>query len=113
MEQLLESVILRGHQKDIAQDVADIANGKATYVQATDRYLVNGRTYGVETSGTVYPDSGPGIVKLDRNEYAALQQVAKAKGDLSAAPQLTKAPRFTNNPGIVEKALAIYNGTHP
>ncbi|MEV0276324.1 hypothetical protein AB0I22_08070 [Streptomyces sp. NPDC050610] len=51
-------------------------------------------------------------MKLDRNEYAALQQVAKAKGDISAAPQLTRNPRFTNNPGIVEKALAIYNGTY-
>ncbi|MFG2722857.1 hypothetical protein ACGFW5_31840 [Streptomyces sp. NPDC048416] len=53
-------------------------------------------------------------MKLDRNEYAALQLIAKAKGDLSAAsPELTRAPRFTNNPGIIEKALAIYNGTYP
>lgn len=106
------SVILRGHQGHVAQDIADIANGKATYVKGLDRYEVNGRTYGVEPSGRVYPDAGPGIVKLDRNEYAALQQIAKAKGDISAAPQLTRAPRFTNNPGLVEKALAIYNGTY-
>ncbi|MER5728954.1 hypothetical protein ABT084_11575 [Streptomyces sp. NPDC002138] len=106
------SVILRGQQESIAQDIADIAGGKAKYVKETDRYEVNGRTYGVEASGRVYPDSGPGIVKLDRNEYAALQEIAKAKGDLSAAPQLTRAPRFTNNPGIVDKALAIYNGTY-
>lgn len=107
------SVILRGQQESVSKDIADIASGKAKYVPETDRYEVNGRTYGVEGSGRVYPDSGPGIVKLDRNEYAALQQIAKAKGDLSAAPQLTKNPRFTNNPGIVEKALAIYNGTYP
>ncbi|MFJ7206923.1 hypothetical protein ACIQWR_25745 [Streptomyces sp. NPDC098789] len=106
------SVILRGQQESIAQDIADIAGGKAKYVKETDRYEVNGRTYGVEGSGRVYPDSGPGIVKLDRNEYAALQQIAKAKGDLSAAPQLTRNPRFTNNPGIVDKALAIYHGTY-
>ncbi len=56
----------------------------------------------------------PGLVwAFYRNEYAALQQVAKAKGDISAEPQLTRNPRFTNNPGIVEKALAIYNGTYP
>jgi hypothetical protein len=60
----------------------------------------------------VYPDSGPGIVKLDRNEYAALQQIAKAKGDVSAAPQLTRNPRFTDNPEAVQKALDIYNGTY-
>ncbi|WP_086823729.1 hypothetical protein [Streptomyces sp. NRRL B-24572] len=107
------SVILRGHQESVSQDIADLASGKGTYVKELDRYEVNGRTYGVEDSGRVYPDSGPGIVKLDRNEYAALQQVAKAKGDISAAPQLTRNPRFTNNPGIVEKALAIYNGTYP
>lgn len=107
------SVILRGQQESVSKDISDIASGKAKYDSDTDRYEVNGRTYGVEGSGRVYPDSGPGIVKLDRNEYAALQQIAKAKGDLSAAPQLTKNPRFTNNPGIVEKALAIYNGTYP
>ncbi|MGD6745419.1 hypothetical protein ACOKM3_26735 [Streptomyces sp. BH106] len=60
----------------------------------------------------MYPDSGDGIVKLDANEYAALKEVSKAKGDISAAPQLTRNPRFTNNPGIVDKALAIYNGTY-
>ncbi|GHF77568.1 hypothetical protein GCM10018787_28190 [Streptomyces thermodiastaticus] len=53
----------------------------------------------------MYPDSGPGIIKLDRNEYAALQQIAKAKGDISAAPQLTRNPRFTDNPEAVQKAL--------
>ncbi|MFF8367312.1 hypothetical protein ACF05W_00520 [Streptomyces lydicus] len=26
--------------------------------------------------------------------------------------QLTKNPRFVNNPEVVEKALAIYNGTY-
>ncbi|MGW5531307.1 hypothetical protein ACWESE_30615, partial [Streptomyces xanthochromogenes] len=108
------SVILRGHERDAAQDIADIASGKAAYNDKTGRYEVNGRTYGVEGTGRVFPDGGPGIVKLDRNEYAALQLIAKAKGDLSAAsPELTKAPRFTNNPGIIEKALAIYNGTYP
>ncbi|WP_162688499.1 RHS repeat-associated core domain-containing protein [Streptomyces sp. ICC4] len=106
------TVILRGEMGTVKQDVADIASGKAAYISELDRYQVNNRLYGVEHSGTVFPDSGPGFVSLDRNEYAALQQVAKAKGDLSAAPQLSRNPRFTNNPGIVEKALAIYNGTY-
>ncbi|WP_328328679.1 MULTISPECIES: hypothetical protein [unclassified Streptomyces] len=107
------SVILRGQEREVAQDVSDIAQGKAKHIKDTDRYEVNGRTYGVERSGTVYPDSGPGIAKLDRNEYAALQQVTKAKGDISAAPQLTRNPRFTNNPEAVQKALKIYNGIYP
>ncbi|MEU7422432.1 hypothetical protein [Streptomyces sp. NPDC040750] len=106
------SVVLRGHEQDIHQDIADIAAGKGTWDDVTSRYEINGRTYGLEDTGTVYPDSGKGIVKLDRNEYAALQQIAKAKGDISAAPQLTRAPRFTNNPEAVQKALDIYNGTY-
>jgi len=106
------SVILRGHEQDIAKDISNIAAGKATFNEKTQHYEINGRSYAVEGSGTVYPVKGAGIVELDRNEYAALQQVAKAKGDISAAPQLTRNPRFTNNPGIVEKALEIYNGTY-
>ncbi len=108
----VSSIILRGYEQDVNQDIADIAAGKATYNKAISRYEINGRTYGVEDAGRTFPDSGTGIAKLDANEYAALQQIVKAKGDLSAAPQLTRNPRFTNNPGIVEKALAIYNGTY-
>ncbi|MDF3300448.1 hypothetical protein [Streptomyces tropicalis] len=107
------SVVLRGYEQDISQDVSDIAAGKGTWDPNTSRYEVNGRSYGVEDTGRVYPDSGKGIVKLDRNEYAALQQLAKAKGDIDAAPQLTRNPRFTNNPEAVQKALDIYNGTYP
>ncbi|MBL1083089.1 hypothetical protein JK359_14030 [Streptomyces actinomycinicus] len=106
------SVVLRGYEQDIHQDIADIAAGKGAWDDATSRYEINGRTYGVEDTGTMYPDSGTGIVKLDRNEYAALQQISKAKGDIGAAPQLTRNPRFTNNPEAVQKALDIYNGTY-
>ncbi|MFF9621728.1 hypothetical protein [Streptomyces griseosporeus] len=108
----VNSVVLRGYEQEINQDVADIAAGKATWSKKLSRYEINGRTYGVEDSGRVYPDSGPGIAKLDRNEYAALQQLVKAKGDIDAAPQLTRNPRFTQNPGAVQKALDIYHGTY-
>jgi hypothetical protein len=108
----VNSVVLRGYEQDINQDVSDIAAGKATWNPSTSRYEVNGRSYGVEDTGRVYPDSGKGIAKLDRNEYAALQQLVKAKGDINAAPQLTRNPRFTNNPEAVQKALDIYNGTY-
>ncbi|MER6470293.1 hypothetical protein [Streptomyces collinus] len=109
----VNSVVLRGYEQDINQDVADIAAGRGTFDKVTNRYEINGRTYGVEDTGRVYPDSGKGVAKLDRNEYAALQQIVKAKGDIDAAPQLTRNPRFTKNPGVVEKALEIYNGTYP
>lgn len=109
----MNSVILRGYERHVNQDVADIAASNATWRAQISRYEINGRTYEVEPSGRVFPDSGEGIVKLDRNEYAALQQIVKAKGDISAAPQLTRAPRFVNNPQAVQKALDIYNGTYP
>ncbi|ALO95018.1 hypothetical protein SHL15_3914 [Streptomyces hygroscopicus subsp. limoneus] len=108
----VNSVILRGYEQHVNQDLADIAAGQGRWDKDLSRYEVNGRLYEVEPSGKVYPDSGKGIVKLDRNEYAALKEIVKAKGDISAAPQLTRAPRFTNNPGIVQKALDIYNGTY-
>ncbi len=106
------TIILPGYAKEVEKDIAGIAEGRATLLPKGDRYEINGRTYGIHENGTVYPDAGPGFVQMDRNEYLALQMVVKAKGDLSAAPQLTRAPRFVNNPGIVEKALALYNGTY-
>ncbi|MEV5984000.1 hypothetical protein AB0L85_03180 [Streptomyces sp. NPDC052051] len=106
------SIILRGYSREIDKDIAGIAEGRAKLTAGGNRYEINGRTYGVEPGGRVYPESGPGIVNLDRNEYAALQQVVKAKGDINAAPQLTRNPRFVNNPQAVQKALDIYNGTY-
>ncbi|WP_326741789.1 hypothetical protein [Streptomyces sp. NBC_01768] len=106
------SIILRGYSREIGKDIAGIAEGRAKLTADGNRYKINGRTYGVEPGGRVYPESGPGIVNLDRNEYAALQQVVKAKGDIDAAPQLTRNPRFVNNPQAVQKALDLYNGTY-
>jgi hypothetical protein len=62
------SVVLRGNEDAMRDDVAQIAAGNARWDKATNRYEINGRTYGVEPGGTVYPDSVPGIAKLDRNE---------------------------------------------
>ncbi|MEU9498773.1 WXG100 family type VII secretion target [Streptomyces sp. NPDC048196] len=106
------TIILPGYSQEVEKDIAGIAEGKAAWLPDGERYEINGRTYGVHENGTVYPAKGPGFVEMDRNEYAALSQIVKAKGDLSAAPQLTKNPRFVNNPEVVEKALAIYNGTY-
>ncbi|MDT0452392.1 hypothetical protein [Streptomyces hesseae] len=106
------SVILRGYLGKVDRDIEAIADGRAKLTEDGNRYEIDGRTYGVEDGGRVYPVSGPGIVILDRNEYAALQQIAKAKGDINSAPQLTRNPRFVNNPEAVQKALDIYNGTY-
>ncbi len=60
----------------------------------------------------MYPDSGPGLVKLDRNEYMALKEWLKADGDASRSKQFQHAPRFLNNPEAVQKAKEIYDGTY-
>lgn len=106
------SVILRGNEQAVRDDVAQIAEGKASWNPQTQRYEINGRSYAVEPSGTVFPDSGPGIVKLDRNEYAALKELARAGGDPSKVPAFTHDPRFTTNPEAIAKAKAIYDGTY-
>ncbi|MFD6417133.1 hypothetical protein [Streptomyces sp. NPDC060194] len=104
------SVILKGREAEIDSDVKAIAEGRATFNTKTSRYEINGRSYGVEDTGRVYPDSGPGIVNLDRNEYAALKEIAKAGGDTSV-PAITKNPRFSD-PKVVEKAKQVYDGTY-
>ncbi|WP_250000317.1 hypothetical protein [Actinoplanes sp. M2I2] len=106
------SVYLRGYEGVATDDVQGIAAGDALWNPLTQRYEINGRSYGVEANGRVFPDSGAGMVKLDRNEYAALKEIVRAGGDLSAAPQLARNPRFTANPEAVAKAKAIYDGTY-
>ncbi|WP_433300386.1 hypothetical protein ACQP2F_02950 [Actinoplanes sp. CA-030573] len=106
------TVFLRGHEHVGIEDVRGIAEGDGVWNPETQRYEINGRTYGVEPNGTAFPDSGAGMVKLDRNEYAALKEIVRAGGDLSKAPQLSRNPRFTENPDAVAKAKAIYDGTY-
>jgi hypothetical protein len=70
---------------DVAKDLDDIAAGRATWNAERNCYEVNGRTYGVEASGTVYPISGPGFVNLSRSEYKVLKQLIASDGDINAA----------------------------
>lgn len=108
----VNTIILRGYENPVRGDVKGIADGEATWDPSTARYEINGRTYGVEDNGTVFPDSGPGLAKLDRNEYAALKELAKAGGNPDDVIPFQKAPRFLNNPDAVSKAIAIYQGTY-
>jgi hypothetical protein len=107
------SVILRGTEGAVRGDVGQIAAGNAEWNPRIGRYEINGRSYGVEPNGTVFPDSGPGIVKLDRNEYAALKEIARAGGDVSSVSVFARDPRFINNPDAITKAKSIYDGTYP
>jgi uncharacterized protein YukE len=106
------SVVLRGHEDAVRADVAGIAAGRATWLESAGRYEINGRTYAVKPTGTVFPDSGPGLAKLDRNEYAALVEIVGAHGDVSQVAAFRFNPRFLNNPDAIAKAKSIYDGTY-
>jgi hypothetical protein len=92
------TVVLPG--TDVAGDLDAIRWREATWDGTRGRYLVNGRSYGVEHSGTVFPDSGPGLIKLSRGAYKVLKQFIVSDGDIGAAedvlkfdPNLTAADR--------------------
>lgn len=71
---------------DVAADIEAIRQGQARWDRQTQRYeLPNGRIYGVEGSGTVFPVTGPGMVRLGRGEYQALQHHIRAGGDRQRA----------------------------
>ncbi|MFI6641995.1 Hint domain-containing protein [Streptomyces sp. NPDC050504] len=105
------TVILKGREADVEADIQGIAEGRAKLVDNGSAYEINGRKYGVEDNGRTFPISGKGLVELDRNEYAALKEIAKA-GGRTDVPALTRNPRFANNPGVVEKAKQVYDGTY-
>ncbi|MFI1562616.1 hypothetical protein ACH4ZX_06005 [Streptomyces sp. NPDC020490] len=106
------TIILRGNEDLVRSDIEGIANGRATLSADGNTYEINGRRYEVEGNGTVFPKSGPGLVELDRIEYAALKEIARNKGDLSRSQQLQRDPKFVNNPAKVQKAKEIYDGTY-
>ncbi|RZB15874.1 hypothetical protein StrepF001_29410 [Streptomyces sp. F001] len=106
------TVILRGNEGLVRADIEAIAENRATLLPDGNTYEINGRTYGVEANGTVFPKGGPGLVEMDRIEYAALQEIARHHGDASASQQLQRNPKFVNNPEKVELAQQVYDGTY-
>ncbi|MFF0888513.1 hypothetical protein [Streptomyces sp. NPDC003456] len=106
------TVILRGNEDLVRADIEAIANGRATLSADGNTYEINGRAYEVEGNGTVFPKSGPGLVEMDRIEYAALKEIARNKGDVGASQQLQRDPKFVGNPEKVAKAKAVYDGTY-
>ncbi|WP_305787352.1 hypothetical protein [Symbioplanes lichenis] len=96
------TIVLPG--TDVSGDLADISTGRATWQPESNTYEVNGRSYKVESSGTVFPVSGPGLVNLNRYEYRALQQLIGADGNVSAARE---ALRRDPNVGDSEVTMAL------
>lgn len=105
------TIILKGREADVQNDIKAIAEGKAKLVDNGSAYEINGRKYGVEGNGRTFPISGKGLVELDRNEYAALKEIARA-GGRTDSPALTRDPRFAQHPEVIEKAKKVYDGTY-
>ena len=103
------SLILPGYEQAVKDDIAQIAAGHADWDPVTQRYTINGRSYGIEPSGTVFPGAGDGIVNLSRNEYSALKELIKAAGDPEKVPAFTRAPHFVNDPQSIAAALALFH----
>ncbi len=107
------TVYLRGYERAIRDDVRQIAAGNAQWERKTGRYTINGRIYGVKQTGLVFPISGVGLVKLDRNEYSALKMIAQAGGDPNKVAEFSRDPVFVGRPQVIATARAIYDGTYP
>lgn len=84
---------------DVAKDLDDFGARRSIWDPPDQqRYQVNGRTYAVEPSGTVFPEAGPGLTRLNRAEYGALKEyiagggdIEKAKAEMACNPILTEA----------------------
>lgn len=99
------TVVLPG--TDTARDIQGIANGEATWNPNTNRYEINGRTYGMEPNGTVFPDSGPGFVKLTKQQYIILQHMMDT-GSVDGAYQRTYRNPSLNNENDFNAALEVF-----
>ncbi|MFJ9901367.1 Flp family type IVb pilin [Streptomyces sp. NPDC101152] len=106
------TVILRGNENLVRDDIEGISKGRARLLPDGNTYEINGRRYRVEDTGTVFPVSGPGLVDMDRIEYAALKEIVRNKGDLEKSQALRRDPKFINNPDKVAKAKQVYDGTY-
>lgn len=88
---------------DMVRDTDLIRRGNGEFL-GSDRWRVNGRTYVREKTpaGTLYPESGPGIVVLDRAEYRALVILATYNGYTEQA-----ANELSRNPHIADEAIEV------
>ncbi|MEU8130003.1 hypothetical protein AB0B68_22550 [Micromonospora sp. NPDC049049] len=101
----VNTVVLPG--TDVAKDLDDIGAGRATWDSDRQRYQVNGRTYAVEPSGTVFPEAGPGLAQLNRAEYGALKEYIAAGGDIEKArAAMARNPFLTE--AAQERALDVF-----
>ena len=63
----------------MSADVEAINLGQAERVGSD--FKINGRVYGIESNGTLFPRSGDGIVQMNRGSYWALQTMIQFGDD--------------------------------
>jgi hypothetical protein len=105
-------VYLRGYESARTNDVKEIAEGRAKWDNSTGTYEINDRRYEIKPSGTAFPISGKGLIKLDRDEYKALKLLAQNGGDPSRVAQFKYDPALLKNPQAITKAKSIWDGTY-
>jgi hypothetical protein len=83
---------------NMANDVAAINAGNATFDPNEQTYTVMGRRYKIKSNGTMYPLDGPGLVNLSRAEFNALKVMVRHKGDLDTAWEaIRRDPRMSRS----------------
>ncbi len=103
------TVILPGYNQAVKDDIAEIASGSAKWNAERQVYEINGRSYAVEPSGTVFPVSGSGLTNLSRAEYGALGAIMRANGDMAQCEKFfANAKQFQKEPNAVQTAIDLY-----
>lgn len=86
--------------------MAAIRAGNGT--RSGNRYEVNGRIYGMEPSGRMYPVSGEGLVQINRHEFKALTLLVRYGGrKVEAEQELRRDPTMTD--AVIALALELYS----
>lgn len=90
---------------DVQADVRAINEGQAE--RRGMFFVINGRVYGQEPTGRLFPDHGDGFIFLGRPAMQALKILARYNGPTPQAEfQFSMDPNIT--PTVVEAALAAW-----
>ena len=92
---------------DMVRDTDLIRRGHAEAL-GNNRWRINDRVYVREDkeTGRLFPESGPGIVLLTRNEYKALVTLARYNGlTEQAARELEKTPDISSRDIEIARSL--------
>ncbi|THV42988.1 hypothetical protein [Glycomyces buryatensis] len=76
---------------DAEADLAAIKNNQGKWLGG-NKYEVNGRIWGLEGSGAIYPVRGDGLVEMNKLQYEALKGLITHEGDRDA---MAKDKRFS------------------